>query len=76
MNFAWAPDNEWDYIASLTGDGTWGHENMRKFLIELENCTYVPQGTPGHGYDGYLEVSQVYPHWQLPLMRNEISSPV
>lgn len=57
MNFAWAPDNEWDYIANLTGDETWGHENMRAFLIELENCTYVPQGTPGHGYDGYVEVS-------------------
>ncbi|KAF2625035.1 GMC oxidoreductase [Macroventuria anomochaeta] len=61
MNFAWAPDNEWDYIANLTGDGTWGHENMRKFLIELENCTYVPQGTPGHGYDGYLESSMMDP---------------
>jgi choline dehydrogenase len=57
MNFAWAPDNEWDYIANLTGDQTWGHENMRKLLIELENCTYVPEGTPGHGYDGYLTVS-------------------
>jgi choline dehydrogenase len=56
MNFAWAPDNEWDYIANLTGDETWGHENMRQHLIDLENCTYVPQGTSGHGYDGYLEV--------------------
>jgi choline dehydrogenase-like flavoprotein len=56
MNFAWAPDNEWDYIAELTGDESWGHEHMRQHLVDLENCTYVPQGTPGHGYDGYLEV--------------------
>jgi choline dehydrogenase len=24
--------------------------------MALENCTYVPHGTPGHGYDGYLDV--------------------
>lgn len=59
MNFAWAPDNEWDYIANLTGDESWGHENMRRYLTELENCTYVPRGTPGHGFDGYLEVRMV-----------------
>ena len=29
---------------------------MRRHLMDLENCTYVPAGTPGHGYDGYLEV--------------------
>ena len=61
MNFAWAPDNEWDYIANLTGDKTWGHEYMRKHLIELENCTYVPHGTPGHGFDGPVVVSVVSP---------------
>lgn len=59
MNFAWAPDNEWDYIADLTGDESWGHENMRRYLTELENCTYVPRGTPGHGFDGYLEVRKL-----------------
>ena len=58
MNFAWAPDNEWDYIANLTGDSSWGHANMRQNLMELENCTYVPLGTPGHGFGGYLEVRQ------------------
>ncbi|KAL1656399.1 hypothetical protein SLS61_000862 [Didymella pomorum] len=41
MNFAWAPDNEWDYIADLTGDESWGHENMRRYLTELENCTLM-----------------------------------
>ncbi|KAH7112092.1 hypothetical protein B0J11DRAFT_554216 [Dendryphion nanum] len=61
MNFVWAPDNEWDYIADLTGDRTWGHEHMRRHLMNLENCTYVPRGTPGHGFDGYLESSQMNP---------------
>lgn len=57
MNFIWAPDNEWDYIAELTGDESWGHQHMRRHLMDLENCTYVPRGTPGHGFDGYIEVS-------------------
>ena len=56
MNFAWAPDNEWDYIANLTGDASWGHQEMRRHLMTLENCTYVPAGTPGKGFDGWLEV--------------------
>jgi choline dehydrogenase len=57
MNFAWAPDNEWDYIADLTGDASWTHEHMRRHFIDVENCTYVPNGTPGHGFDGYIQVS-------------------
>ena len=57
MNFAWAPDNEWDYIANLTGDQSWSHQNMRRHLMNVENCTYVPRGTPGHGFDGYIQVS-------------------
>ncbi|CAI6315842.1 unnamed protein product [Periconia digitata] len=57
MNLAWAPDNEWDYIAELTGDSTWGHENMRRLFMEMENCTYVPHGTPGHGFDGFLQTT-------------------
>ncbi|SMQ45602.1 unnamed protein product [Zymoseptoria tritici ST99CH_1A5] len=57
MNFAWAPDNEWDYIANLTGDDPWNHKNMRRHLANLENCTYIPLGTDGHGFDGPLKSS-------------------
>ncbi|PVH93429.1 GMC oxidoreductase [Periconia macrospinosa] len=57
MNAAWAPDSEWDYIAELTGDDSWRHEEMRRHLMALENATYVRQGTPGHGHDGFLKVS-------------------
>lgn len=56
MNFIWAPDNEWDYIVNVTGDDSWSHEHMRRHFMALENCTYAPEGTPGHGFDGYLEV--------------------
>ncbi|KAM5346263.1 hypothetical protein ACJ41O_009268 [Fusarium nematophilum] len=54
MNFALPPDSDWDYIAELTGDETWASENMRWHYIDVENCTYVPEGTPGHGFDGYI----------------------
>lgn len=59
MNFIWAPDNEWDHIANLTGDESWSHEHMRRHLMDLENCTYTPAGTHGHGHDGYLEVNSI-----------------
>ena len=60
MNFAWAPDREWEYIAELTGDESWGPEHMRRHLESVENCTYVPPGTPGHGFDGYVEVRRLF----------------
>ncbi|KAM0722724.1 hypothetical protein Q7P37_002165 [Cladosporium fusiforme] len=65
MNFAWSPDREWDYIANLTGDDSWGHEQMRRHLIDLENCTFVSRGSPGHGFGGYLETSHVDPRDDL-----------
>lgn len=68
MNGQWAPDNEWDYIANLTGDCTWGHETMRQYLARLENATYVPRGTPGHGHDGFLQLS-------APNTYSELASP-
>ncbi|KAL2860086.1 hypothetical protein BJX68DRAFT_261056 [Aspergillus pseudodeflectus] len=68
MNFIWAPDNEWDYIAELTGDESWRHEEMRRHFMALENCTYVPRGAPGHGFDGYIESS-------LGNATNDLTSP-
>ena len=59
MNFIWAPDNEWDYIAELTGDDSWRHEEMRRHFMDLENNTYVPEGTEGHGFEGYMDVSEL-----------------
>lgn len=56
MSFARAPDNEWDYIANLTGDASWTHEHMRQHFVDIENCTYVPSGTPGHGFESYIQV--------------------
>ncbi|KAH7273174.1 hypothetical protein B0J15DRAFT_509171 [Fusarium solani] len=45
---------DWNYIAELTGDKSWSSDNMRRLFIDLENCTYAPEGTPGHGFDGFI----------------------
>jgi choline dehydrogenase len=56
MNMALPPDNDWRYIAELTGDRSWGPENMRKYFEELERNEYLDSVQPGHGYAGYVSV--------------------
>lgn len=56
MNFMLPPDSFWDYIADITDEETWSAQNMRDYFIEIENNTYAPPDTPGHGYDGYISV--------------------
>jgi choline dehydrogenase len=73
MNFAWAPDNEWDYIPNFTGDASWNHEHMRRHFIDVENCTYVPHGTPGHGFDGYIQVLNPTPTLSIPTNKAQSS---
>jgi choline dehydrogenase len=54
-------DEDWDYIASVTGDSSWSADNMRRYFTLLENCAYLPAGTPGHGFDGWFTTSLVDP---------------
>lgn len=55
------PHNEdWDYIAALTGDPSWRSELMRSYFERLENCQYdVPIGhnRARHGFAGWLPTS-------------------
>ncbi|KAH6697296.1 choline dehydrogenase [Plectosphaerella plurivora] len=48
-------DSDWDYIKDLTSDDSWSSAHMRDLFIKLERNQYLPRGTPGHGFDGYLE---------------------
>lgn len=57
MNFALPPDNDWEAIANLTGDPSWKASNMRHYFEQIEKCNYLPTGTKGHGFDGWLNVS-------------------
>lgn len=36
---------------------TYSAEKMRSFFTKIEKNNYVPEGTPGHNKDGYLEVT-------------------
>jgi choline dehydrogenase len=50
-------NNDWDYIARLTGDESWAAKNMRQYFERLESCKYMPRNTPGHGITGWLETT-------------------
>lgn len=57
------PHNEdWDYIAKLTGDPSWASENMREYFERLENCQYAAKDSlenrkARHGLSGWLPTS-------------------
>jgi choline dehydrogenase len=54
--------SDWDHIAQLTGDASWGADQMRAYFERLENCTYVDK--PGganptrHGWGGWLTTTK------------------
>src|SRR5438270_13666902 len=60
-------DSDWDRIAEATGDASWSSTRMRGYFERLESCRYRPAwlDTPinlsGHGYKGWLPVSQADP---------------
>lgn len=56
MNMALPPDSEWRDIAALTGDHTWMPDSIRSVYARLERNTYMPEGTAGYGFDGWLAV--------------------
>ncbi|KAF5974714.1 choline dehydrogenase [Fusarium coicis] len=55
MNFALPSDNDWDAIGELTGDDSWRSDKMRELFIDIENCTYAAEGSPGHGFGGFVQ---------------------
>ncbi|KAI1805813.1 GMC oxidoreductase [Daldinia bambusicola] len=56
-------DDNWDYIANITGDSSWKDSEMRKIYEEIESCHYLPNGTGGHGFSGWLETNQDNGSW-------------
>jgi choline dehydrogenase len=46
--------SDWDHIAQLTRDPSWSSQNMRQYFERIESCRYLPRGTPGHGFQGWL----------------------
>ncbi|GAB1314678.1 Glucose-methanol-choline oxidoreductase N-terminal domain-containing protein [Madurella fahalii] len=48
--------SDWDYIGRLTGDRSWNANTFRRLFQRIEDNHYVDPGTPGHGFDGYLDI--------------------
>ncbi|KAI1284088.1 GMC oxidoreductase [Xylaria sp. FL0933] len=52
----WLPsDSDWNYVYELTGDETWKAENMRSIFTRIEHNNYMPNGTAGHGFNGFFQ---------------------
>lgn len=46
---------DWNYIAQITGDSSWSADNMRGYFEKLEACRYLTNGVVGHGFLGWLQ---------------------
>lgn len=55
------PDADWEYIAQITNDQSWNPQAMRRYWERLERCQYLPDGTAGHGFSGWLETEHTDP---------------
>jgi len=65
---------DWDNIAQLTGDPSWGDSNMRKYFELLENCNYreldralalTGLNPSRHGFHGWLSTEKALPESAL-----------
>lgn len=45
--------SDFQYIADLTGDQSWGPQNLRKYFVKMEHNTYLAPVDPSHGYSGW-----------------------
>ena len=70
MIFMRPHDSDWDHIAQLTGDASWGAKRMRRFTRRVEACRHRPLwralrhfgiDPTGHGWDGWLDVEKSMP---------------
>lgn len=71
MIFVCPHNADWDAIAELTGDASWGADNMRKYLERLENCHHrwplrrlfrlTGINPSRHGFSGWLSTERSRP---------------
>ncbi|KAK8062825.1 hypothetical protein PG997_014922 [Apiospora hydei] len=48
-------DADWDYVADITADDSWSSGKMRSIFEKVERNHYLPKGTQGHGFDGFMD---------------------
>ena len=56
MNMTLPTDSDWKVIADLTGDESGSAANMHSYFEEVERNVYLPEGTPNHGFEGFVSV--------------------
>ncbi len=63
MILVYPHNSDWDHIAGLTGDPSWGSDNMRAYFERLERCEYLPltESRSRHGLDGWLATNVASP---------------
>ena len=50
--------NDWENIKTLTGDESWGADNMRNYWKKIEkNEAPFPSDFTAHGYSGWLKTA-------------------
>ncbi|KAF2736119.1 FAD/NAD(P)-binding domain-containing protein [Polyplosphaeria fusca] len=58
-------NSDWDYFDKGVGDGIWSGKEMRRVFEKIEHNNYLEAGTPGHGFNGWLQTiiadRSVYP---------------
>lgn len=63
-------NDDWNYIAELTGDSSWQADNMRKYFQRMENCHHRPFlrflswfgiNPSRHGWKGWLHTEKAIP---------------
>lgn len=64
-------DADFDEIAEMTGDKSWSHESMRKYLLRLEKTHY--NSTYEHGHDGWLDMTMLDPGYSTSADAKQLS---
>jgi choline dehydrogenase len=53
-------DSDWndiaDTVAAEDASGSWRASAMRQYFVRAENNGYLPAGTPGHGFAGWMHI--------------------
>lgn len=70
MIMVYPHNDDWNYIARLTGDNSWNANHMRRYFQKMENCRYRPVwrflskfgiNPSRHGFGGWLNTEMALP---------------
>jgi choline dehydrogenase-like flavoprotein len=70
MIFVYPHNEDWDYIANLTGDDSWRSDRMRRYLERIEDCrhrrfhrvlSWLGFNPTRHGWKGWLPTERAIP---------------